>query len=79
MPNSPKKPMATAKMWTFTQAAVVTDEGTLTGWNIPITVQHSPATVADKPAKRMRVDVVTFVLLSLIEFFPLVFICLSPF
>src|SRR5688572_4689026 len=79
MPNSPKKPMATAKMWTFTQVAVVTDEGTLSGWNIPTTMKHSPATMADKPAQRMRVDVFIFVLFSLIAIFPLVFICLSPF
>jgi hypothetical protein len=59
--------------------AVVTDAGTFTGWNIPMTRKHSPATMADKPAKRMRVDVVIFVLLSLIEIFPLVFISISPF
>ncbi|HEY3473752.1 MAG TPA: hypothetical protein VGK56_04030, partial [Anaerolineales bacterium] len=75
MPNNPKKPIAVAKMWTFIQVAVVTDEGTLRGWNIPMTRKHSPATMADKPAKRMRVDVVIFVLFSLSKVFPLVFIC----
>ena len=40
---------------------------------------HSPASIADKPASRMRVDAVIFVLLSLIEFFPLAFIYFSPF
>jgi hypothetical protein len=79
MPNSPKKPRAVAAMWTFTQVAVVTDEGTLTGWNIPMTMKHSPATRADKPAKRMSVDGVIFILLSLIVNFPLVFILFVSF
>ena len=63
-------------MWTFTQLAVVTEESTLTGWNIPMTMKHNPAAMADKPAQRMSVAVVIFGLLSLIELLPLVFIFL---
>jgi hypothetical protein len=62
-------------MWTLTQMAVVTDARTFTGWNIPMMMKHSPATMADTPAKRMRVDAVIGVLFALIEVFPLVFIC----
>jgi hypothetical protein len=79
MPNNPKKPRAKAAMWTFTQAAVVTEAGTFTGWNIPMMMKHSPATTADKPAKRMRVDEVMMGLLSVLDVFPLAFICFSPF
>lgn len=43
-----------------------------------MTRKHSPATMADKPARRMRVDAVTLALFSLIEVFPWVFIYLSP-
>jgi hypothetical protein len=57
--------------------AVVTDAGTLTGWNIPMTMKHSPAIMADKPAKRISVDVVIFGLLFLLVLL-LMFICLSP-
>jgi hypothetical protein len=32
-----------------------------------MTMKHSPAIMADKPAKRMRVDVVIFILFSLIR------------
>jgi hypothetical protein len=62
-------------MWTFIQAAVVTEDEIFKGWNIPMTMILSPATIADTPASRMRVATVTFVLFSLIEIFPLVFIC----
>jgi hypothetical protein len=58
--------------------ALVTEERTFTGWNIPITRKHTPANMADKPAKRMRVDVVIFILFFLIAVWLLVFICLSP-
>ena len=74
MPNSPKKPRAVAKIWTFTQLAVVTEESSLTGWNSPMMMKHSPAAMADKPAQRMSVAVVIFGLLSLIEVLPVVFI-----
>jgi hypothetical protein len=50
-----------------------------TGWNIPMTMKHSPATMADKPAKRMRVDAVIFVLFPLIAVCLLILICFSPF
>jgi hypothetical protein len=53
---------------------VVTEDGIFKGWNIPMMMMLSPVTMADKPAKRIRVDVVIFGLLSLIEIFPLVFI-----
>jgi hypothetical protein len=39
-----------------------------------MTMKHSPAIMADKPAQRMSVDLVIFVLLSLIEILPVVFI-----
>jgi hypothetical protein len=78
MPNNPKKPRAVANTWTFTQVAS-TDEGSFTGWNIPMTRKHSPVTMADTPARRIRVAAVIFGLLSLLEIFPFVFIFLSPF
>src|SRR5690606_35918302 len=78
MPKGPKKPRAVATMWTFTQVVVVTDEGTFSGWNIPIMMKHSPANMAETPASRMRVGAVIIALFFLIEF-PLAFIYLSPF
>jgi hypothetical protein len=58
---------------------VVTEDEIFKGWNIPMTMMLSPATMADKPARRMRVVVVIFGLLSLIDVFPLAFIFLSPY
>src|SRR5215208_5912670 len=80
MPNNPKKPMAIATMWTFTQAAVVTAEGTFRGWYNPTMMNPSPDTRADKPAQRMRADedAVIFGLLSLPVDVLLIFIYLSP-
>ncbi len=48
------------------------------GWNIPMMMMLSPATRADRPAKRMRVAAVIGALFSLFEILLLVFICFSP-
>jgi hypothetical protein len=49
-----------------------------TGWNTPMTMKHTPAKMADKPAKCMRVDAVTFILFSLIAVWRWVFMGLFP-
>jgi hypothetical protein len=56
--------MALAKEWTITHQVVVTDERTSGGWNSPTTTKKIPATIADRPAQRMRLDAVIFILLS---------------
>src|SRR5215210_3960576 len=62
MPSSPNKDMARAKECTIAHR-VVTDERTLGGWSSPRTTKQIPATRADNPAQRRRLDAVIFILL----------------
>src|SRR5215210_4183979 len=64
MPSRPNKDMARAKECTIAHRVVVTDERTLGGWSSPRTTKQIPATKADNPAQRMRLDAVTFISLS---------------
>jgi hypothetical protein len=56
--------MAVEKMWTIAHRAVVTDERTSGGWSGWVTTKMIPAAIADKPAQRMRLGAVIFILLS---------------
>src|SRR5829696_4022563 len=81
MPSRPNTDMARAKECTITHRVVVTDERTLGGWSSPRTTKQIPATRADKPAQRMRLDAVIFI--SLLPLTTVVwrfaFMSLSPF
>jgi hypothetical protein len=48
-------------------ASVVTDERTSGGWIGWMTTKIIPAAIADKPAQRMSLGAVGFMLLSLIQ------------
>src|ERR687889_1932580 len=64
MPSRPNTDRARAKECTIAHRVVVTDERTLGGWSSPRTTKQIPATIADNPAQRMRLDAVIFILLS---------------
>jgi hypothetical protein len=56
--------MAVEKMWMIAHQVVVTDERTSGGWIGWMPAKMIPAAIADKPAQRMRLDAVIFILLS---------------
>jgi hypothetical protein len=51
-------------MWMIAHQVVVTDERTSGGWIGWMPAKMIPAAIADKPAQRMRLDAVIFILLS---------------
>ena len=65
MPSKPKTAMTMVNKWTIVHALVVTDETTCGGWISPTIAKMLPATIADKPAPRMRFEAVIFIFLSL--------------
>src|SRR5918994_3640016 len=64
MPMRKRRHMANFREIMIVHAPVVTDERRSGGWIGWIPAKMSPATKAAKPLHRMRLDAVTFILLS---------------